>query len=224
MVLLSDIHSQWHYVRGNTEVAIGRQVIPLLNPDVVKGKGRPRGALGRKKVMLPGPGVAAITAVAKVMAPRLARGRGRKKGRGSHMRGSGKSCTRRLPSAFEIDPHEFPTSTVPARLQKRPAPANDSESDDTQDCIEVKAEGDILPEAQQLLNTSLTEIAAGNPPVNLSTTQVALARGAGTGRDSYVPGTVRERAYMRSKSTIAEKDMGDQTLDELASNDVCFHC
>lgn len=101
------------------------------------------------------------------------------------------------------------------------SPALSDDGSDTEDCIEV--ETDILPEAQQLLDASLNEIAYGNPPLELSTTQVALARGAGrSGRDSYIPGTVMERAYMRAKSTIAEKDMGDQTLDELASNDVVF--
>jgi hypothetical protein len=216
MVLLSDIHPHWHYVRGTgVELPVGRQVIPLLNPDIIKGKGRPKGALGKKNTMLPGPGVDVTTAIAKAMAPRPARGRGRGK-RGSYTRGNGKSGTRRHPSAFEIDPHEFPTSTAPARLQKRPIPADDES--DVEDIIEV--DSSILPEAQALLDASLTEIALGNPPVNLSTTQVALARGAGGGRDSYIPGTVRERAYMRSKSTIAEKDLGDQTLDELASNDI----
>jgi hypothetical protein len=207
MVLLSDIHPHWYYDRGNAHLAVGRQIIPLLNPDIVKGKGRPKGVLGRKNnTMLPVPGVDATT-----------RGRGRGK-RGSHTRGNGKSSTRRHPSAFETDPHEFPTSTAPARLQKRLAPIDtDDEAEDY-----IKVEYDILPAAQQLLDTSLTEIAAGNPPLSLSTTQVALARGAGTRRDSYVPGTVRERAYMRSKSTIIEKDMGDQTLNELASNDVVF--
>jgi hypothetical protein len=142
MVLLSDIHPHWHLVRRTgVELAIGRQVIPLLNPDIVKGKGRPKGALRKKNTILPGPGVEATTAVA--MAPRPARGRGRGK-RGSHMRGNGKSGTRRLPSAFEIDPHEFPTSTAPARLQKRPVPADNE--NDAEDFIEVDM--DILPEAQ----------------------------------------------------------------------------
>jgi hypothetical protein len=81
---------------------------------------------------------------------------------------------------------------------------------------------DILPEAQELLSISLAGIALGNPPLALSTTQVAMARGAGSGRDSYVPGTVRERAYMRSKTIITEHDMEDNTLDELASKDPVF--
>jgi hypothetical protein len=52
MVLLSDIHPHWFYDRGDgVELPIGRQVIPLLNPDVVKGKGRPKGALGGKNVL-----------------------------------------------------------------------------------------------------------------------------------------------------------------------------
>jgi hypothetical protein len=51
----------------------------------------------------------------------------------------------------------------------------------------------------------------------LLTTQVALARSAGGDSDVYVAGTMKERAYMRSKTTITEKDIsGDKTLDELA--------
>jgi hypothetical protein len=216
MVILSDIHPHWYYNRGDgVEPLVGRQVIPLLNPDVVNGKGRPKGALGKKNTAI------SVVVDKPVLAP-PARGRGRgrgSRGRGgqSHKRGYGKTSTRRYPSAFEIDPYEFPSSTAPARLQKRPAPEDNNENE-TQEFIDVDC--NILPEAQELLDVSLAEIASGKPPLTLSTTQVALARGAGTRRDSYVPGTVRERAYMRSKSTIAEKDMEDTTLDELASNDV----
>jgi hypothetical protein len=152
------------------------------------------------------------------MKARPACGRGR-----SHGRGRGASSTRRHPSTFEIDPFEFPSSTAPARLSastkasKRPAPASeDEDEDETQDCITI----DILPEAQELVDVSLAGIATDKPPLTLSTAQVAIARGAGSTRDSY--GTVRERAYMRAKSTIVERDMEDDTLDELASKDPVF--
>ena len=54
MDFLTDIHVHWFYERGDgVEPVIGRQVITLLNLDIVKGKGRPKGAPGkRKKVML----------------------------------------------------------------------------------------------------------------------------------------------------------------------------
>jgi hypothetical protein len=81
---------------------------------------------------------------------------------------------------------------------------------------------DILPEAQELVDVSLAGIAAGRPALALSTTQVAIARGAGSRRDTYIPGTVRERAYMRARSTIAEQDMEDDILDELALKDPVF--
>lgn len=42
-------------------------------------------------------------------------------------------------------------------------------------------------------------------------------RGAGSGSDSSIPGTEREKTYMRSKSMI--KDLDDKTLDEV-SNDL----
>ena len=180
---------------------------------MVKGKGRPKGALGRK-------GVVAIALPAEVefssTAGTRGRGSGRGRGRGrgaSHEAGHRISSTRRHPSAFEIDLHEFPpTSTAPARLQKRPIEVDSDSSDDT-----IIVDHILLPEAQQLLDESLAEIATGRPPITLSTTQVALARGAGGGSDVYVAGTVKERAYMRSKTTIAEKDIyGDKTLDKLA--------
>lgn len=40
--------------------------------------------------------------------------------------------------------------------------------------------------------------------------------------DIYIPGTVKERAYIQSKSTIARRDMKDETLDKLASKDPVF--
>jgi hypothetical protein len=154
--------------------------------------------------MLPGPGMDVTMAIAKAMAPRPAWERGRGK-RGSYTRGNRKSSTQCYPSAFEIDPHKFPTLTIPARLQKHPIPADNKSN--IKDIIKV--DSSILPEAQALLDTLLTEIALGNPPVNLLTTQVALAREAGSGHDSYIPGTIREQAYIQSKSMIAEKDLGN---------------
>jgi hypothetical protein len=41
---LSDIDPHWYYVRGATDSQVGRRI--LLNPTVVKGKGRPKGARG----------------------------------------------------------------------------------------------------------------------------------------------------------------------------------
>ena len=49
-VLLSDIHPHWHYNRPESDVPLQLGTIPrpflLLNPLKVKGKGRPKGALG----------------------------------------------------------------------------------------------------------------------------------------------------------------------------------
>jgi hypothetical protein len=111
-------------------------VIPLLNPDIVKGKGRPKGALGKKRKLIhvvPGPGVDAIIdraeAIAELSRPKTGpgsrggripgrgrgRGRGRGKGRGmipiglSHQSGAGVEGTRRNPSAFEYDQFELPS-------------------------------------------------------------------------------------------------------------------
>ena len=55
MILPTDIHSHWFYNRGEgAELLVGHQVIPLLNLDVVKGKGRPKGAKGKKNSLLSG--------------------------------------------------------------------------------------------------------------------------------------------------------------------------
>jgi hypothetical protein len=59
----------------------------------------------------------------------------------------------------------------------------------------------------------MAAIAEGRPPVVLSTTQLALARGAGGDNDSYIPGTVRERAYMRLKTTVKDTNTDDRELD-----------
>ena len=226
MVLLTDIQAHWFYDRGDSvEIPAGRQVFPLLNPDVVKVRGRPKKALGQKSVLptgvttAAGPGLAAMRGSSQ----RRGRARGKRRGRGfsssiptgpSHEASYGASSTRRYPSAFEIYPHEFPTSMAPARLRKRPSAVIDiSDDDEINEDNTITVE--LLPEAQQLLDLSLAEIAAGRPPTTLSTTQLALARGA-SGDDGYVPGTETERAYMRSKATITEADIRNKTLDELA--------
>lgn len=53
IVLPEDIHDHWWYTRTyGSRPNIGRQVLPLLNPDVVKRKGRPKGAKGKKNALL----------------------------------------------------------------------------------------------------------------------------------------------------------------------------
>ena len=118
MVLALDIHAYWFYNReNNANITTGRQVISLLNPEVVKGKGRLKGTLGRKEVV-----IIAMPAKVEFSSTAGTRGRGSGRGRGrgrgaSHKAGHGISSTRRHLSAFEIDPHEFPPiSIAPARL------------------------------------------------------------------------------------------------------------
>ncbi len=143
---------------------------------------------------------------------RKGRGRGRGNGssssipaRPSHKADHGASSTRRYPSAFEIDSHDFPASTAPARLRKRPSAVIDISDDD-----EVNKNNTIttefLPEALKLLDLTPAAIAAGRPQTTLPTTQLSLTRGAG-GDDSYILGTDRERIYMRSKAAIAEAEI-----------------
>jgi hypothetical protein len=75
----------------------------------------------------------------------------------------------------------------------------------------------MLLDPQALINWSLAEIAEGRPLVVLSTTQLALARGAGGDDDTYIPGNARERVYMRLKTTVKETDINikaDYDFDE----------
>lgn len=88
-MLLSDIHPHWLYDHGDgVELPAGRQVIPLLNPDIVKGKGRPKGALSKKKKLIhvvSGPGIDAIIDRTEAIAALLSRpktGPGSRGGRG----------------------------------------------------------------------------------------------------------------------------------------------
>jgi hypothetical protein len=47
VVHLEDIHAHWHYSRPEPGT-LSTPALPVLNPLVVKGKGRPRGALGTR--------------------------------------------------------------------------------------------------------------------------------------------------------------------------------
>ena len=122
----------------------------------------------------------------------------------SHQSGAGVEGTRRNPSAFEYDQFELPSqwdlpiSTAPARIEI-------STEDTSPDEASI--------EAQELIDLSMAAIAEGRPPVILSTTQLALARRAGGDNDSYIPGTARERAYMRSKTTVKDINTDDRELD-----------
>ena len=49
MILLEDIHRHWYYFRPDRSTFSDQVIstpLPLLNPVLIKGKGRPRGALG----------------------------------------------------------------------------------------------------------------------------------------------------------------------------------
>jgi hypothetical protein len=62
-ILLEDIHPFWWYKRPNpsTSSAINVQIQPIvLNPAVVRGKGRPKGAKGKKAL---GHGVTGMTRI-----------------------------------------------------------------------------------------------------------------------------------------------------------------
>jgi len=145
------------------------------------------------------------------------RDRSRGKGRGmiliglSHQSGAGVKGIRRNPSAFEYDqfdlPSQFdlPLSTAPTRIEIS-----------TEDS--APNEPSMLLEAQELIDRSMAEIANRRPPIILSTTQLALARGVGDDDDSYIAETAQERTYMRSKTTVKETDFNDRDLDKGISN------
>jgi hypothetical protein len=129
----------------------------------------------------------------------------------SHQSRAGIKGTRRNPSAFKYDPFDLPSSTAPRRIEP-------SEISMVPEHSDPDYEPSMLPMAQELIDLSLIEIANGRPPVILSTTQLAMARGAGGDDDTYIPGTARERTYMRSKTTVKDTDFDDRDLDEGVSS------
>ena len=77
-------------------------MIPLLNPDVVKGKGRPKGALGKKNTAI-------LVVVNKPVLAPPARGRGR--GRGS--RGEEDNCIKGVMERLVLVDTLLPSKSTP---------------------------------------------------------------------------------------------------------------
>jgi hypothetical protein len=284
LILAEDIHAHWWYDRVNgAQPHVGRQLLPLLNPDIVKGKGRPKGAKGQRSTLptgvtlVTGLGVEQTAAIAAAMHPKsmpgsqnaMARGggsRGRGFGRNIRQPGRGKSSTRRNPSAFEYDAIQLPSSSAPPRVsfdapsdtivvQVPQSPAknrvrfeyqNDDEGfldlDSPAEVIDITRDGDgdtprppsplqglISPHRLELsaralraIDRNRRSIAAGKGPTGFTTTELALARGAGSNHDTYIPGTVRERAYMRAATTLKEHEFdalreGDDDEENVAA-------
>ena len=100
------------------ELPARRQVIPLLNPDIVRSKGRPKGAISKKNtllisvIMIPRPGVEVIAALTAAIRD----GRGQGRGRGGGRERNPLSSTRRDLFSSEIDPYKFLLFTALTRI------------------------------------------------------------------------------------------------------------
>jgi hypothetical protein len=137
--------------------------------------------------------------------PLVVKGKGRPKGSSkfghSHAKGHGESSTRRDPSLFEheaielpsieLPSIELPSSTAPAALPSRPR--------------ERSPELEIIEE----LSTPSQATQATRAKPSILTTKLAIQRGASTNDDPYKPGTLRERAYLRSLNPIKLADQVD---------------
>ena len=177
---LADINPHWRYDRGAEEQRHeGRRI--LLEPSIVKGKGRPKGST----IKLP-----------------------------SKLKGHGETSTRRDPSLHEHEAIDLPSSTAPARLQG----ARSLRSNPTPPTITIDDNAAPTPTPQ--LSTTAVAVLRGarskwdttDEMGELSTTAIGIIRGAGGFKDPYEAGTARERAYMRS---IKIDRLGSAVIEEL---------
>ena len=131
------------------------------------------------------------------------KGKGRPKGSLGHGKNQGITGTRRDPSLFEYE--DTPSATAPPRLEARPNLTQRAQD----------AEMEIIPEVRVRSPGRRWDF-DNNAQVEFTTTQLGLERGAGSNDDLYEPGTLRERAYLRS---IAPEKLADKVdnkrLDEL---------
>jgi len=187
---LTDIDPYWWYDRGVVEPQVARKI--LLDPLVVKGKGRPKGSKGKSKEKGNGESSTrrdpSLFEHAAIELPSISA----------------------VPAAMET---VHPTASVSISTTL------DSES--VEQIAEAHPELSttavaILRGARSKWDTGDDEGLA-----DLSTTALAILRGAGQGDDPYEAGTLRERAYLRSLNPIklasqveAEALDDEEELDE----------
>ena len=203
VIALADIDAHWYYDRqqaGLPPPQVERRI--LLNPAVVKGKGRPKGA------------TASIGAKMKVA--------GKNKG-------DGFSSTRRDYSLFEHEAFEStapPPSTAPVGLgrgrpRKAPPPSITSsftaptviDDDEAESPLRYSTALAVPRRVRSMWDAGTDEELRA-----ISSTELALRRGAGGEEDLYDPGTLRERAYMRSLSIHALNGAAVDSLDNEVVN------
>jgi hypothetical protein len=219
---LTDIDAHWHYEREATEPQLNRRI--LLNPSVVKSKGRPKGALGKRKnggqsgtrrdpslfeheaIDLLSPTTIPSTAPSVLQNPALKR-----RGRPSKNPPSLRASSAQPPLSAQTPPFAQPsrsqstmTPPLPPRRSLRITQKGGGPRWDRSGRIELE---------------------------RFSSTQHGIERGAGTIDDLYDPGTARQRAYLRSVAPSnlarvvkvvrheeeAEKDIGNTMDMQVAS-------
>lgn len=128
-------------------------------------------------------------------------------------KGNGESSTRRDPSLFEHEALELPSITAPPRLEStNPPPAKRMRT------LPSRADAASIP-----ASTSTSTPMPATTRITQSTTKLALARGLGGPDDPYVPGTQRERAYMRSvhADKLAEAEIYEDEESDCSCHRLC---
>ena len=198
VIRLQDIDPHWWYDRVNQLVSQPQRRI-LLNPAMVKGKGRPKGAKGKKK----GDGESttrrdpslfereAVELPSSTAPARLQTSTNTTKKR--------KRQPKKEPSPSPPLPTLPPPPIYPLRV---PLPTGNKKISATAITI--------LRGTQAKKDTG-----SGEGVEELSTTALGILRGTGTEKDLYEAGIIRERAYMRSLRIEGLGGAEVEKLDEL---------
>lgn len=137
-----------------------------------------------------------------------------------------------LQSTFNIDHVGLNSSSAPSTIRYKfsrvpSLRAIDSTVDeiklreyqDSPNATELPGEAVLSERAKHLMARNAKSLADGNGPISVSSTELALARGAGGDNDPYVPGILRERAYLMAGSTLSEKQFDQLKEAELIAGD-----
>lgn len=156
--------------------------------------------------------------------PSDVRSKGRPKGakplKRKHAKDNGETSTRRDPSMHEHEAIIVPSSSAPARLDSMPPPPKRTRLS-TLPIDETASQ--IAPQTPSTPTTTIDLTEKGmRSGRRKTTTSMALDRGAGGEEDQYQPGTLRERAYLRSippgklsTADVGELDSEDEDEDNV---------